>query len=882
MKTFLFSLAGLTLALSGVVSAQVPAATPNTPTTMFPFVSPWDDAVPGTITDVSFLNAKPAGVNGYITPKNGHFVESKTGQRVRFLGTNFAAVQAFPTHADADKIAAHIAKQGINLVRLHHMDNSWGGADGSIWDPAYKDHQHFSAAQLDRVDYLVSQLKKNGVYSNINLHVSRQFSAADGFPESVNKLPFDFDKRVDEFDRRMIQLQKNYARDLLTHVNPYTGLAYTNDPAVAVVEINNENSLTSNWGPLGAGLDTLPEPFRGELVGFWNTWLLKKYGTDAKLTAAWTAGLTPKGPGLLANTSDWTIEHQGTSTADFATALDRRLSLGAPNINVHIAQVDGTSWHVQVHQTGLDLHEDTTYTVAFRAKADAPRSINVSAGLDQADWHTLGLSHDAALTTDWKEFHFVFTAQNTVPSHARIAFILGDSVGTVSLSDLQIHPGAEGAGLQPGESLAAKNIEMPTASLKMQNEDWIGFLADTERAYAEEMRSYLKNDLHVRANILCSQMGYGGLTSLRRNASMEFADNHAYWQHPSFPHKAWDSKDWNIPNTSMVADMAAGGGGTLRDLAQYRVFGKPYSISEYNHPAPNDYRAEMMPEYASFAAFQDWDMIYLFAEGDYGANASTDRINSYFDTANDLSKTAFLPAAALMFRAETFPASQSIAVATVPPNRLVSLGSASAVWGAATGQGDIKLSPYVQRFDLALGGPNSQDVTLSQKQSRMVVQSFVTVGKSAAGPLYTGDSPAALTFAGSVGGQTVTLGGSTLTFPAFGNNFAAMTLTAMDQKPLTQSRHILLTLVGKVENTGMVWNADRTTVTDQWGHGPILAEGIPATVVLKTDGTPGRQVWALNATGKRNVEVPAISANGSLTFTAGPQFKTLWYEIGDK
>jgi len=80
----------------------------------------------------------------------------------------------------------------------------------------------------------------------------------------------------------------------------------------------------------------------------------------------------------------------------------------------------------------------------------------------------------------------------------------------------------------------------------------------------------------------------------------------------------------------------------------------------------------------------------------------------------------------------------------------------------------------------------------------------------------------------------------------------------------------------------MVWNADRTSVGDQWGHGPILAEGIPATVVLKTDGTPGRQVWALNAAGKRTMEVPAISANGSLTFTVGPQFKTLWYEIGDK
>ena len=80
----------------------------------------------------------------------------------------------------------------------------------------------------------------------------------------------------------------------------------------------------------------------------------------------------------------------------------------------------------------------------------------------------------------------------------------------------------------------------------------------------------------------------------------------------------------------MVSDLADGKGGTLRDLAEYRVAGKPYSVSEYNHPAPNDYRAEMLPELATFAAFQDWDMIYLFDYGDYGAGAPTDKINGYF------------------------------------------------------------------------------------------------------------------------------------------------------------------------------------------------------------------------------------------------------------
>ena len=858
---------------------------------MFPFVLPWDDAAPGMITDVSFLNAKPAGVNGFIVPKDGHFVESKTGKRIRFIGTNFAAKSAFPSHADAEKVAAHIAKLGINLVRLHHMDNDGWGTGTSIWDTSVKDRRHIDPAQLDKLDYLVAQLKKNGVYANINLHVSRQFSEADGFPASVGKIPFDFDKRVDEFDRRMILLQKNYAHDLLTHVNPYTGLSYATDPAVAVVEINNENSLVGDgWaGVYGNDLDTLPEPFRGELVGFWNDWLTKKYGTDAKLQAAWTKGLTPAGPGLLTDASPWSIEHQGNSQAETVLlSAPLFLVLGKPSdlpplsasaLRTKVTQVDGTDWHVQAHQTGLNLTDGTTYTVSFDAKADKDRSLPLGASLDQADWHNVGLTANAALTTDWKTFHYVFTAHDTAPNHNRIAFTLGGQTGTVWIEGLQIHPGAEGAGLQPGQSLTTKTVDIPTTSLKAPHDDWIAFLADTERSYAEEMRAYLKDDLHVRANVLCSQISWGGLTGLTREAKMDFADNHAYWQHPSFPHKAWDANDWTIPNTAMVTDLADGKGGTLQSLAEYRVAGKPYSVSEYNHPAPNDYRAETLPELATFAAFQDWDAIYLFDYGDYGAGAQNDKINGYFGISSDPAKTAFLPAAAMIFRAgEIAPALEGERLRLINPVAR-DLFSAGPAWRAA---GPDAPAIFSRRLAVSLDrSTNPAGVSLAVKDpySGPVAPRSVSVEKTPAGGRYLAVGASAQSVAGFVGGQTVTLGQNTLAFPAFGNNFAAMTLTAMDEKPITQSRRLLLTLAGKVENQDMGWNADRTSVGSQWGHGPTVAEGIPATVTLKT--TAARHVWALDGAGKRVGDVPASYANGSLTFTVGPQFKTLWYEIGE-
>ena len=106
---------------------------------MFPFVLPWDDSTPGTATDVSSLNAKPAG-----RPRV-HCREERPLRRVAdgqcgyaLLATNFAAKAAFPDHADAEKVAARVAKLGINIVRLHHMDNPGWGPGSNIWDPRTK------------------------------------------------------------------------------------------------------------------------------------------------------------------------------------------------------------------------------------------------------------------------------------------------------------------------------------------------------------------------------------------------------------------------------------------------------------------------------------------------------------------------------------------------------------------------------------------------------------------------------------------------------------------------------------------------------------------------------------------------------------------------
>lgn len=830
----------------------------------FPFVIPWDDST-HTDVDVSSLNSTPAGANGFIVVKNGHFAQSKTGRRIRFLGVDFTFGADFPNHADAAKVAARLAKYGINLVRLHHMDNDWGETSGqSIWDPAYKDHQHIDPGQLDKLDYLIYQLKQHGIYVNINLHVSRQFTPEDGFPDSVNNLPEDFDKRVDEFDPRMIMLQKEYARDLLTHVNPYTHTAYVDEPAVLNVEINNENSLVGDpWANLGADLSYLPQPFAGELQSRWNSWLAAKYHTTAELNKAWLAGTTPPGPNLVTSAADptsWVVEqHNPGSAASLSAAGDALLA--------DVTAVDGTAWHVQIDQVGLDLHDGETYTLSFRAKADSPRTMDVYAGLDQADWHHVGLDTSANLTTDWQTFKFTFDAAQTAPNHNRVTFVLGDKAGQVWLSDVQLRPGASGLALGPDQSLEARAVPIPPAPFGRQRVDWLSFLADTERDYAIGMRNYLKDTLHLHALVICSQVSWGGLSGVYRESAMDFADNHAYWQHPQFPGKPWDPVDWKINNISMVPQL--GKGDTLSGLAQYRIAGKPYTVSEYNHPAPNDYQAECVPLYASFAAFQDWDAIYLFDYGDYGANADNAKIQGFFANGSNPAKWAFMPAAAMIFREASIPAGPSPAVASLPAafagSYFAKNLTAGAVWQA---DGIDPVSAFSRRMALGPGEP-AADGTAAP-----------TLEVNTADPQtarYAADAAGAKVVVGFVGGQTVDLAGASFQFGDMPDNFAALTLTAMDGKPLAQSSKALLTVADRVDNTDMQWDAAHDSVNDHWGHDPSIADGVPVTVTLDAD-SPAK-VFALDDTGAEIQLVPSTYAGGKLTFTVGPQYQTLWYAI---
>lgn len=262
-RQFIIGVAAVCVALLGGPSGRA-GETAGGQAALFPFVMPWDDATPG-ITNLSSWNESEAGSRGHVFAADGHLwvrdpAKPNARQRLRFLGVNFSFAANFPSHEEASKIAARLAKLGVNCVRFHHMDRD--AAPRGLWQA---DMKTMDPAQIDRLDYFISRLKAHGIYANINLHVSRVYPDMPVWPS----MPL-YHKGVDLFMPGMIAMQKEFARALLLHVNPYTRLTYAQDPAVAFVEINNENGLVSRWWE--KGLDEMPEFYARELLSQWHMW----------------------------------------------------------------------------------------------------------------------------------------------------------------------------------------------------------------------------------------------------------------------------------------------------------------------------------------------------------------------------------------------------------------------------------------------------------------------------------------------------------------------------------------------------------------------------------------------------------------------------------
>ena len=202
---------------------------------------------PGGATDFSGwgLQDGPAGRHGWLKRVGGHFeFADRPGEPVRFYGVNLVSSCCWPERKeDADEMVARLVRSGYNAVRLHHFECA-GGITSGTGDP---DGVALNPAVTDRMDYLVSRLLAAGIYVTIDLFSYRTAPWRAFGIDRDGSPTFQEMKPLIHLTDAGFRNWSRYAENLLSHVNPYTGRAYRDEPGLPLICLVNEGALHMAW-----------------------------------------------------------------------------------------------------------------------------------------------------------------------------------------------------------------------------------------------------------------------------------------------------------------------------------------------------------------------------------------------------------------------------------------------------------------------------------------------------------------------------------------------------------------------------------------------------------------------------------------------------------
>ena len=163
----------------------------------------------------------------------------QNGEEIKGFGVNYSVPFAHayrsarklgidPLEA-IDQDVYHFSRLGFDLYRIHVWDTEISDSVGNL---LFNEH-------LNAFDYLLKKLGER----NINYVLTPIAFWGNGWPEPDENTPgfsAKYGKGACLTHPKAIKAQENYLYQFMNHINPYTGIAYKNDPRLLAVEVSNE------------------------------------------------------------------------------------------------------------------------------------------------------------------------------------------------------------------------------------------------------------------------------------------------------------------------------------------------------------------------------------------------------------------------------------------------------------------------------------------------------------------------------------------------------------------------------------------------------------------------------------------------------------------
>lgn len=699
-----------------------------------------------SIIDMSYLIEKPAGIHGFLKRQGKDFA-FEDGTPVKFWGVNAGMAETVEAQ---ERQARFYTKHGINMVRQHTVEDEIG--------PLLRGQgmHYFDPERLDKFDRWFSILKHNGIYMTWSIfyhHVVTEDEGIDpGFYNELSdrgdgKDTYGFVTFIEEYQ----DSQWAYASLLLNHVNPYTGLVYKDDPALAIVECRNEDSVFWHWPLDDQFARGISYPNHGaKLKSMWQQWVKNKYGNDNTLKSAWGTG--------------------------FKTNI--------------IYNADGS-----VRSQPDSVNEENMYIyAAWEMEKDGP--------------------------------HWYKTAE------------------------------------------------------RKRMGDFIRFLAGIQRGTYDTYRQRLR-DLGYEAVVVSTAWKAGGPAASAANLwtddAVEAIDRHNYFGGGAGGH--------NITEGSVNNDthLNKAGRGILSS-GLFQVEDKPFIMTEWTQKPPNQWKAEIAPLMAFYGmGLQGWDASYHFAASHTYMGNGWPNMRSYvtctphyigqfpalsFAIYNSHFEEGDIVSARRLSTGEVFAGvdvlEQQYGLVGYDENELLAHGD-TPVEALAIGRVTLKIQDGQRPSYLA----NLSDWW--NRSSQIVKSNTEQLTWNYSNKVVTVHSDKTQGLIGFAGDGTYDLPG--VAIQDIKTKFISLLFTPLDNLPLIESEHILITAMAQDKQYGTVYNNDGTELIETGGP-PLLLEPIQANITLK-----GGPVTSVNVVDVYGVPTNQQVERASNTFTIDGRYATYYYEV---